>query len=34
MGEKAMLRLWYKGQLNTAIREESRILELQDILKE
>jgi hypothetical protein len=34
LGEKAMLCLWYKGQLNTAIREPSRILELQDRLKE
>jgi len=34
MGKKAMLCLWYDGQLNTAIREPSRILELQDRLKE
>lgn len=34
LGEKAMLCLWYKGQLNSAIREPSRILELQDRLKE
>jgi hypothetical protein len=29
-----MLYLWYNGQLNTSIREPSRILELQDRLKE
>jgi hypothetical protein len=34
MDKKAMLCLWYDGQLNTAIREPSRILELQDRLKE
>jgi hypothetical protein len=34
MGKKAMLCFWYDGQLNTAIRETSRKLELQDILKE
>jgi len=34
LGDRAMLCLWYKGQLNTAIREDSRILELQDRLKE
>ena len=34
LGERAMLCLWYNGQLNTAIRERSRILELQDRLKE
>ncbi len=34
LGEKAMLCLWKNGQLNTAIREASRILELQDRLKE
>lgn len=34
LGEKAMLCLWHKGQLNTAIREPSRILELQERLKE
>jgi hypothetical protein len=34
MGKKAMLCLWYDGQLDTAIREPSRILELQDRLKE
>jgi hypothetical protein len=32
--DRAMLCLWYNGQLNTAIREPSRILELQDRLKE
>jgi hypothetical protein len=31
---KAMLCLWVNGQLNTVIRERSRILELQDRLKE
>ena len=34
LGERAMLCLWVDGQLNTAIREPSRILELQDRLKE
>ncbi|MGA9149375.1 MAG: hypothetical protein WBZ36_02260 [Candidatus Nitrosopolaris sp.] len=34
LGEQALLCLWYNGQLNTAIRERSRILELQDRLKE
>jgi hypothetical protein len=34
LGDKAMLCLWVNGQLNTAIRERSRILELQDRLKE
>jgi hypothetical protein len=34
LGERAMLCLWYNGQLNTSIREPSRILELQDKLKE
>jgi hypothetical protein len=34
LGERAMLCLWFNGQLNTAIRERSRILELQDRLKE
>jgi hypothetical protein len=34
LGEKAMLCLWRNGQLNTTIREPSRILELQDRLKE
>ena len=34
LGERAMLCLWVNGQLNTAIRERSRILELQDGLKE
>jgi hypothetical protein len=34
LGEKAMLCLWRNGQLNTAIREPSRILELQDRLRE
>jgi hypothetical protein len=29
-----MLCLWVNGQLNTAIREPSRIFELQDTLKE
>jgi hypothetical protein len=32
LGERAMLCLWYNGQLNTAIRERPRILELQDRL--
>jgi len=34
LGERAMLCLWVNGQLNTAIREPSRIIELQDRLKE
>jgi hypothetical protein len=34
LGERAMLCLWVNGQLNIAIREPSRILELQDRLKE
>ena len=34
LGDKAMLCLWVNGQLNTAIRERPRILELQDRLKE
>ncbi len=34
LDDRAMLCLWYNGQLNTAIREPSRILELQDRLKE
>ena len=34
LGERAMLCLWVNGQLNTAIREPSRILEFQDRLKE
>jgi len=34
LGERAMLCLWVNGQLDTAIRERSRILELQDGLKE
>lgn len=34
LGERAMLCLWRNGQLNTAIREPSRVFELQDILKE
>jgi hypothetical protein len=34
LGERAMLCLWTNGQLNTAIREPSSILELQDRLKE
>jgi len=34
MGKKAMLCLWYDGQLNTAVLEPSRILELQDRLNE
>jgi hypothetical protein len=34
MADKAILCLWYNGQVNTAIREPSRILELQDRLKE
>jgi hypothetical protein len=32
-GDRAKLCLWYNGQLNTAIREPSCILELQDRLK-
>ena len=34
LGERSMLCLWINGQLNTAIREPSRILELHDRLKE
>jgi hypothetical protein len=34
LDDRAMLCLWYNGQLNTAIREPSRILELQNRLKE
>jgi hypothetical protein len=34
LGERAMLCLWVNGQLNTAIREPSRILELEGRLKE
>jgi hypothetical protein len=34
VGNKAMLCLYRNGQLNTAIGEDSRILELQDRLKE
>ena len=34
VGNKAMLCLYRNGQLNTAIREDSKILELQDRLKE
>jgi hypothetical protein len=34
LGERAILCLWVNGQLNTAIREPSRILELQHRLKE
>jgi hypothetical protein len=34
LDDQTMLCLWYKGQLNTAVREPSRILELQDRLKE
>src|SRR5215831_8145176 len=34
LGERAMLCLWTIGQLNIAIREPSRIIELQDRLKE
>ena len=30
LDDRAILCLWYNGQLNTAIRERSRILELQD----
>jgi len=33
LGEKASFCLWYNGQLNTAIRERSGILQLQDRLK-
>ena len=33
LGDRAMLCLWYNGQLNTAILEPSRILELQDNLR-
>jgi hypothetical protein len=33
-GEKAVFCLWHKGQLNSAVREPSRILELQDRLEE
>jgi len=34
LGGRAMLCLWVNGQLNTAIRERLRILQLQDRLKE
>ena len=34
LGARAMLCLWINDQLNIAIREPSRILELQDRLKE
>jgi hypothetical protein len=34
LGERAMLCLWLNGQLNTAIREPSRIVEEEDRLKE
>jgi hypothetical protein len=34
LGDRAILCLWYNGRLNTATRESSRILELQDRLKE
>jgi hypothetical protein len=34
LGERAMLCLWVNGQLNTAIHELPRILELQDRLRE
>src|SRR5215469_11422247 len=34
LGDKAMLCLWTNGQLNTAICEPSRMLELQDRLTE
>jgi hypothetical protein len=34
LGERAILCLWVNGQLNIGIREPSRILELQDRLKE
>jgi hypothetical protein len=34
LDDRAMLCLWYKGQLNAAIREPARILELHDRLKE
>ena len=33
-GVAISIHLWVDGQLNTAIRERSRILELQDRLKE
>ena len=33
LGNRAMLCLWVNGHLNPAIRERSRILELQDRLK-
>jgi hypothetical protein len=34
LGDRPMLCLWYNGQLNTAIRDPSRIFELKDRLKE
>jgi hypothetical protein len=34
LDDRAVLCLWHKGQLNTAIREPARILELHDRLKE
>ena len=34
VGERAMLCLWVNGQLNTAIRGPSRVIELQYRLKE
>ena len=34
LGEKVMLCFWHNGQLNTAIREPSRMLELQDRLRD
>jgi hypothetical protein len=34
LDDRAMLCLWHKGQLNTAIREPARILELHDRLKQ
>lgn len=34
LGDTVMLCLWHNGQLNTAIREPSRILELKDRLNE
>ena len=34
MGDKSILCLWHNGQVNTAISEPSRKLELQDRLKE
>ncbi|MFZ0514224.1 MAG: hypothetical protein WAM14_21645 [Candidatus Nitrosopolaris sp.] len=34
LGEKAMLCLWRNGQLNTAIRQSSHIMELQHRLRE